>query len=217
MHALVNMKLITFVILIFVAVPLSATDKSDATADPFAGAFFSPDLVLLARDQIGLTQEQGAAFRTHLEKAQPKTDELRAKLKSETAALAALAKQDRVDEAAVIAQFDKVLDVERELKHLHVGLLVAIKNQLTPEQQNKLREIAKDGGAKLVEDARKRLTAKVERVKENAQKMAASGRDPSGILQAMEEKFKPLMEGGKAFEAEAVLDRILEQLKADAK
>jgi Spy/CpxP family protein refolding chaperone len=211
------MKLIIFIVLILVAGPLSATDKSDANADPFAGAFFPPDLVLLARDQIGLTQEQVAALRAHVEKAQPKTDELRAKLKSEITALSGLAKQDRVDEAALAAQFDKVLDIERELKQLHIGLLVAIKNQLTPEQRTRLREIAKDGGAKLMEEARKRLTAKVERVKEDAQKLAASGRDPSMILQAMEEKFKPLIEAGKALEAEAVLDRALEQLKADAK
>jgi Spy/CpxP family protein refolding chaperone len=137
------MKLITFVILISIAVPLSATDKSGATADPFGGAFFSPDLVLLARDKIGLTQEQGAALRAYIEKAQPKTDELRAKLKSETAALSALAKQEPVDGTALAAQFDKVLDVERELKQLHVGLLVAIKDLLTPEQRTKLREIAK--------------------------------------------------------------------------
>jgi hypothetical protein len=63
----------------------------------------------------------------------------------------------------------------------------------------------------------KRLTEKVERVKAGAQKWAASGRDPSAIGQAMEEKFKPLMEAGKVVEAEAELDRVLEQLNKDAK
>jgi hypothetical protein len=33
----------------------------------------------------------------------------------------------------------------------------------------------------------------------------------------MEEKFKPLMEAGKAIEAEAELDRVLEQLTQGAK
>ena len=33
----------------------------------------------------------------------------------------------------------------------------------------------------------------------------------------MEGKFKPLMEADKVFEAEAVLDRVLEQLAKDAK
>jgi hypothetical protein len=63
------------------------------------------------------------------------------------------------------------------------------------------------------DEIKKRLTEKVERVKAGAQKWAASGRDPSVILQAMEEKFKPLMEAGKVFEAEAELDRVLEQFK----
>jgi hypothetical protein len=138
-------------------------------------------------------------------------------LERETAAAAALAKQEHVDEAALAAQLDKVLDVEREVKHLHLGVLVAIKNLLTPEQQTKLREIAKSGTAQLADDTRKRLTEKVERVKEGVQKWAADGRDPSIIAKTMEEKFKPLIEAGKITEAEAELDRVLEQLKQDAK
>jgi hypothetical protein len=61
-------------------------------------------------------------------------------------------------------------------------------------------------------DTRKRLTEKVERVKAGFQKWAASGRDPSEIGKTMGEEFKPLMEAGKVVEAEAVLDRVLEQL-----
>ncbi len=59
---------------------------------------------------------------------------------------------------------------------------------------------------------RQRLTAKVERVKESVQTMAASGRNPSAIVQTMQEKIKPLFDAGKAVEAEAVLDRLLEEL-----
>ena len=177
------MKLIAFIALLTALCPLLAAADSKTATDPFAGAFFPPELVLLARDRIALTPEQQQAFRARVEKTQSRSDELRAKLERETATLATLAKQERVDEASLLAQLDKVLDVERELKHLHVGLVVAIKNLLTPEQQAKLREIAKDGGAQLIEATRKRLTEKVERVKQGAQKWAASGRDPSAIAQ----------------------------------
>jgi hypothetical protein len=61
-------------------------------------------------------------------------------------------------------------------------------------------------------DIKKRLTEKVERIKEGARKWGASGRDPSVIAKAMEEKVKPLFDAGKPLEAEAELDRILEQL-----
>jgi hypothetical protein len=126
-------------------------------------------------------------------------------------------KQERVDEVALGAQLDRVLDVERELKHLHVGTLVAIKNLLTPEQQVKLREIERNGVTQLAEDARKRLSEKVERVKEVAQKWADSGRDPSPIGKIMSEKIGPLIEAGKPIEAEAELDHLLEKLAKDAK
>ena len=66
-------------------------------------------------------------------------------------------------------------------------------------------------------DTTKRLKEKVERVKAGFQKWAAGGRDPSEIAKAMVEKFKPLMEAGKIVEAEAVLDRVLEQLAQDEK
>jgi Spy/CpxP family protein refolding chaperone len=211
------MKLVAFILLLASACPLLADGNTKAPADPFVGAFFPPELVLLARERIGMTQEQLEAFRDRVKKAQPRSDELRGELERESAALSSLAKQERVDEAAIIAQLDKVLDIERALKRLHVGLLAGIKNLLTPEQQTKLRELAKDGGARLTEDARRRLSEKVEQVKEGVQKWAADGRDPSAIGQAMEEKFKPLIDSGKVIEAEAELDRLLEQLKQDAK
>lgn len=85
------------------------------------------------------------------------------------------------------------------------------------KRHGKLREIAKDGAGQLAGDARKRLTEKVERVQACAQKWAESGRDPSTILKTMEEKFKPLIEAGKAIQAEAELDRLLEQLKPEGK
>ncbi len=174
---------IAFTALLTASCPLLAAADSKMAADPFAGAFSSPELVLLSRDRIALTPEQREALHAHVEKTKPVSDELRAKLEAETAALAALAKQDRVDEAAIGVQLDKVLDVEREAKHLHVGLLLAIKNLLTPEQQAKLREIAKGGGTQLIEATRKRLTDKVERVKQGTQKWEAAGRDHAGHRQ----------------------------------
>ncbi|MGP8237649.1 MAG: Spy/CpxP family protein refolding chaperone [Limisphaerales bacterium] len=208
-----TMKLIALFALLASLCPLFAADNSKTAADPFDGAFFPPELVMLPRDRIALTSEQEGVLRARVEKTQARSEELRAKMERETAALSAIAKQDHVDESALGVQLDKVLDVEREVKHLHVGLLGAIKNLLTPDQQAKLREIAKDGGAQFAQGTRKRLSEKVERVQAGEEKWASSGRDPSAIAKAMEEKVKPLLDAGKIIEAEAELDRILELLK----
>jgi Spy/CpxP family protein refolding chaperone len=53
-----------------------------------------------------------------------------------------------VDEQQVLAQLEKVLSIEREVKRAQVTLLVRIKNKLTPEQQAKLVEIRSKAAAK---------------------------------------------------------------------
>lgn len=206
------MKLILTTILALAA-QLFAADPHAPQSDPFAGAFFPPELILQTREQIGLSQQQLESFQASVTKTQSQSDELRQKLEAETAALATLVKTDRVEPSAVLSQLDKVLDAERELKHLHIGLMVAIKNLLTSEQQAKLREMIKGGSAQAAEATRARLTEKVERVKTGAQAWASSGRDPSEILKSMEQTFKPLIESGKIKEAEAELDRLIEQFK----
>ena len=219
-----TMKPTLLVLLLAASLPLLAADKPDPHADPFAGAFFPPELVFLARDQIGMTQEQQDAFQELVEKTryQSRSEELRAKLERETAAFAALAKQGRVDEAAILAQLDKVLDAERELKHLHTGFGVAIKNLITSEQQAKLREIAKsvskgsDAFHQLEEATSKRIAEKIERVKAGAQQWAESGREPTAILKTMEETVGPLLKADRPMEVEAALDRILKQLKSQS-
>jgi hypothetical protein len=67
------------------------------------------------------------------------------------------------------------------------------------------------------EIVRQRITAKVESVKQGVQAWAAGGRDPSAMVTTMQETIKPLLDAGKAAEAEAALDRLLEQLTPGGK
>lgn len=207
------MKLIALMTLLTSLCPLFAADHSKKASDPFNGAFFPPELVLMAQDRIALTPEQLETVRERMAKTQLRSGELRVKMEREAATLQALTKQERVEETTLLAQLDKVLDVEREVKHLQIGTAVAIKNLLTSEQQAKLREIAKGGTAQLEQDIKNRLTEKLQRVNAGAVKMAEGGTDPSEMLKTMEEKFKPLMDAGKVIEAESVLDGALEQLQ----
>jgi len=45
-------------------------------------------------------------------------------------------KSTSVNEQQALAQLDKVLDIEREIKRLHIGLAMRLKNRLTPQQQD---------------------------------------------------------------------------------
>jgi len=59
--------------------------------------------------------------------------------------MAALLRKESTDEQAALAQFDKVLDREREIKRAHLGLILRIKGKLTREQVARLTRLRADG------------------------------------------------------------------------
>jgi Spy/CpxP family protein refolding chaperone len=108
--------------------------------DPLGQAFFAPELVMQNQEAIGLSAEQRDALKTEIRQAQLKFTELEWKLQDEVEKMLVLAKQPHVDESQVLAQLDKVLAAEREVKRQQITLLVRIKNKLTAEQQAKLAD-----------------------------------------------------------------------------
>jgi Spy/CpxP family protein refolding chaperone len=116
--------------------------------DPIGQSFFAPELVIQHQEAIGLSPEQREYFKTEIRQVQLKFTELQWKLQDEMEKLVGLVKQPRVDEQQVLAQLEKVLAAEREIKREQVTLLVRIKNKLTPEQQGKLAELRSKTGTK---------------------------------------------------------------------
>jgi Spy/CpxP family protein refolding chaperone len=111
--------------------------------DPLGQSFFPPELVMQSQQAIGLSDEQKNYFRTEIRDAQLKFTDLQWKLQDEVEKMASLVKQPHVDEQQALAQLEKVLSVEREVKRAQIALLVHIKNKLTPEQQAKLEDLRK--------------------------------------------------------------------------
>src|SRR5882724_5511652 len=109
--------------------------------DPIGQSFFAPELVMQHQEAIGLSAEQKDYFKTEIRQAQLKFTELQWRLQDEMEKLVSLVKQPRVDEPQVLAQLERLLAAEREIKREQVTLLVRIKNKLTTEQQAKLLEM----------------------------------------------------------------------------
>jgi Spy/CpxP family protein refolding chaperone len=128
------------VALLFAAVAVAARAQQP-DQDPIGQSFFAPELVIQHQEAIGLSAEQKDYFKTEIRQAQVKFTELQWKLQDEMEKLVALVKQPHVDEQQTLAQMEKVLAAEREVKREQVTLLVRIKNKLTPEQQGKLAEL----------------------------------------------------------------------------
>jgi Spy/CpxP family protein refolding chaperone len=113
--------------------------------DLMAENFFPPEMIMQNQKALNLTADQQTAFRAEMQKTMARFTDLQWQQSAESEALDELLKQERVDEKQALAQLDKLLTIENDVKRLHFGMMVRIKNLLTPEQQTKLRELKKQG------------------------------------------------------------------------
>ena len=100
---------------------------------------FPPELIMQHQRELGLTDEQKAFMRGEINRTSTRFNELQWQLQDAMEALHDTMKANVVDEQQALAQLNRVLDGEREIKTLHMQLAIHIKNKLTPEQQEKLR------------------------------------------------------------------------------
>jgi len=114
-----------------------------AGTDDIAQNLFAPDIVFKYRDEIGLDEAQSKSLKDLVQKAQGRFLDLQWDMQGEAGKLSQLLRQPKVDEAAALAQVDKVLGMEREVKRAQISLLINIKNLLTPSQQQKLIDLRK--------------------------------------------------------------------------
>ena len=102
---------------------------------------FPPDLVMQHQQALGLSEEQKNFLNTEVRQVQLRFTELQFALQDEMDRLVSILKLSKVDEKAAMAQLDKVLGAEREIKRAQFTLLIRIKNNLTAAQQSQLREV----------------------------------------------------------------------------
>jgi hypothetical protein len=106
--------------------------------DPLARYFYPPELVMANQNAIALSERQRAAIVDAIKDAQGRFVDLQFRMSAEVERLQRLLQNSSVDETRVLDQLDRVLDVERDVKHAQLGLMIRIKNQLGPAQQERL-------------------------------------------------------------------------------
>jgi len=134
------MKLKTF-FLLFAALGAAALRAEPAEEDPIGKYLFPPELVMKYSQDLGLDERQRTAVKENVQKAQAKFLDLQWTLQEESQKMVRLLQARPVDEAAVLAEADKVLAQEREIKRTQLSLLIRLKNLLNEPQQAKLMEL----------------------------------------------------------------------------
>src|SRR3989440_6184592 len=106
-----------------------------------ADAMLPPEMIMQHARELNLTPEQKTFMRDEIQKTTTRFNDLQWQLQDAVEALHETMKGNQVNEQQALAQLGKVLDAEREIKTLHMGMAIRIKNKLTPEQQMKLQSM----------------------------------------------------------------------------
>jgi Spy/CpxP family protein refolding chaperone len=139
------MKLTTAFAITMLACSTAAAQAPAAKPDPFSRFLYPPELVMANAVDIDLTDAQRATLRAEILKAQATFSELQWRVSDEGIKLGKLLAPASVDEGAVTAQVEKILQVEYTMKKMQLQLLVRVKNALTLAQQAKLDALRPKG------------------------------------------------------------------------
>ena len=113
--------------------------------DPLAKLLLPPDLVMSHQQAINLTEQQRQMIQSTMFDTQKKLLDQQIKLNGEVERLQSLLRSSAPDEAKVLEEMDKVLGAERDIKRAQLGLMVKLKNSLTPQQQSQLEALRNQG------------------------------------------------------------------------
>jgi Spy/CpxP family protein refolding chaperone len=134
-----------FLLMVVVGSSGAAGQAPPADDSPFSKFLFPPELVMGNQEALALTDAQRTTIRDEIRRVQTEFIDRQWKISEEGEKLARLLQAPNVDEKNVLMQVDRILDFEREIKRLQVGLLVRIRNTLTAQQRTRLNELRRAG------------------------------------------------------------------------
>lgn len=135
----------TIVMALALSLPALALPAGAAAQGGLESRLFSPELIMKFGSDVGLSDAQRETIRGEIKAMQSDVLDLQWQMEEEGRRLDELLEGTRVDVDAVLAQVDRVLKVELQVKKRHLRALLRIKNSLTAEQQRKLLLIKQEG------------------------------------------------------------------------
>jgi len=102
---------------------------------------FPPEFVLMNQMALGLSAEQVASIKKQIGETQGRVLDAQVDLHRVTEQLRAALENTKVDEAAALGFASQAMDLEKQVKTAHLGLMIQVKNLLTADQQEKARAL----------------------------------------------------------------------------
>ena len=134
-----------FVVMMLVALAAAPTQAQDRRgpglhAGQFRKVLFPPELLMRHAEELSLEKAQRETIIREIQQMESDIVPVQWQIREEMEKLRVLLDQHRVDEKEVLARAEEVADLEATLKRRHRALLVRIKNVLTEEQQETLKQ-----------------------------------------------------------------------------
>jgi Spy/CpxP family protein refolding chaperone len=118
-----------------------APPRPKAGDDPIAARLFPPELIMQHQQELAIDDKQRTAILREVEKTQSAILPLQWQMQGATSEMVKLLDQAKIEEARVLAQADKVMELERQLKRAHLTLLIRLHNLLSDAQRTKLQQL----------------------------------------------------------------------------
>jgi Spy/CpxP family protein refolding chaperone len=113
----------------------------DQVVPSFEHLLFPPELVMQHQAALKLTPQQRTTISDAVKALQSHSIDVQWELQDEQKKLMDLLGQRPIPEGAVVAQINKLLELESTVKRAHLTALVRIKNALTPQQVEQLTSL----------------------------------------------------------------------------
>ena len=138
--------LATLVLCLLPALAAPALHADETKDDDWmAGRLFAPELLLAHRVDLNLSDAQRDTLRREIVAVQSKVPEIDYEMLDRATAVQAMLDKRPIDGKAVMAEVDRLLQAEMKKKELYLGMLINLRNMLTPAQIDAARAL---GGRK---------------------------------------------------------------------
>lgn len=119
-----------------------------ARPDPIGKLLFKPELIMEFSDQLNLSEQQQDTLKSELKNAQASIFDLKWQLNEESKNLKDILQMTPIDEDQMLDQSDKVMRLEQQIKRIHLTMLARLKNMLSEQQIERLRELRRKDRAR---------------------------------------------------------------------
>ncbi len=128
------------IVAVFLAAAAARADgpSPPGAPDAIASKLYPPELIMGHQQELGIDDKQRDAIVKEVQGLQNRVVEIQWQMTAAVEELGKTLDAPRIDEAKALAQADKVMGFERDVKKAHLGALIRIRNVLTDAQRAKL-------------------------------------------------------------------------------